>query len=76
MSKLVQLTDVGARWMAQPIIDFLADNGITATVTSDDCGGVDPALNFVRGTYIMVIEEALETAQQLMKDWDEAVIIE
>jgi hypothetical protein len=36
---------------------FLASAGIESFVISDDCGAVDPALEYGRGTHLLVAEE-------------------
>ena len=73
---LTTLTSVPHAALAQPIIDFLKDNNIFATVNSDDCGGLDPSLAFSNGIYVMVPQEQLEDARTLYEAYQSAPIIE
>ena len=71
-SSFVSLTSSPQRALAQPIVDLLKDNGIEASVKSDDCGGVDPALNFVNGTHVMVPLFELGRSRELLGAWEAA----
>jgi len=62
----VSLTTTPHRALAQPIVDLLQDNEIHAWVKSDDCGGVDPALNFANGTHVMVPRAKLDLSRELL----------
>ncbi len=66
------LTRAPQRALAQPIVDLLQDHEINAWIQSDDCGGVDPALNFVNGTHVMVPRGALERARELLAEFQAA----
>lgn len=76
MSNFVQIAFVTQRVFAEPIVHFLADNGISARVQSDDCGGVDPALNFTSGTRIQVASEDAVRAKELIDEWEAAPFAE
>ncbi|TNE43590.1 MAG: hypothetical protein EP343_32765 [Deltaproteobacteria bacterium] len=69
MSDLILLTHAPNRALAQPLIDFLDYHDIEAIVQSDDCGGVDPALNFINGTRILVWKVDYERAQTFLEDF-------
>ena len=69
MSDLVVLTYTPNRALAQPLLDYLQYHEIEAVVQSDDCGGVDPALNFIHGTRVMVWQTDLERAQIFLEDF-------
>lgn len=69
MAELVVLTYAVNRALVQPIIDFLQYHEIEAMVQSDDCGGVDPALNFVHGTKVLVWNKDLERAKIFLEDF-------
>ncbi len=62
----VTLTLAPQRALAEPIAELLQDHGIDAWVNSDDCGGVDPALNFANGTKVMVPRADLDQSRELL----------
>jgi len=68
MSNWVALERVPNRTLAQPIVDLLADNDIPARVQSDDCGGLDPALAFVLGTWVEVPAEHADAARAVVAE--------
>ena len=70
--RFVSVASVPHRALAQPLVDLLLDHGIAAWVNSDDCGGVDPALNFVHGTHVMVPEHEVVQAAALVKQFEDA----
>ncbi len=72
MAEPVTLTTVPGAVFAAPLIDFLRDNGVEAFSRADDCGGVDPALGFANGTDVLVPDEQLTQAKQLLADWEAA----
>lgn len=71
-SMFVSLTTAPHRALAEPIAELLQDHGIHAWVKSDDCGGVDPALNFVNGTHVMVPRTDLEHGRELLAEFEAA----
>ena len=64
--RFVSVAAVTHRALAQPLLDLPVDHGIRAWVNSDDCGGVDPALNFVNGTHVMVPDVDRVRAEELV----------
>jgi len=70
--RFVSIAAVPQRALGQPLVDLLQDHGIPAWINSDDCGGVDPALNFVNGTHVMVPEADVPRAQQLVHEYENA----
>ncbi len=70
--RFVSVAAVPQRALGQPLVDLLTDHGIPAWINSDDCGGVDPALNFVNGTHVMVPEADLQRAEQLVARFESA----
>lgn len=63
-----ELTYVDSRIQAQPLLDFLQQNGVDAQFTDDDdMGGLNPALAFAHGTYIAVPTEQLDHAKSLIE---------
>jgi hypothetical protein len=57
MDSRVVLRTFNYRHEAEVVRGFLASAGIDSFVISDDCGAVDPALEFGRGTHLLVAEE-------------------
>ncbi len=70
MADLVQLTETKNPVLAQPILDLLRENGINAAVFSDAAGGNIPSIAFVSGTRIMVPENELGRAREIMSRWE------
>ena len=66
------MASVPMRALGQPLVDLLRDHGIQARINSDDCGGVDPALNFSNGTHVMVPEASAARAAQLVAEYESA----
>ncbi len=69
------LTFVDNPVVAQPLLDFLRDNGIEASLREeDDLGGLNPALAFVHGSYILVTAEQLAQAEALVAEYRAAPV--
>ena len=68
MAQPVVLREFSYRAEAEIVREFLEANGIEAFVTSDDCGSVDPALQFARGVQLMVAEEDREPAERAIAE--------
>ena len=68
MSNFVVLRTFGSRHEAEAAHSVLAGSGIEAVVASDDCGAVDPALSFARGVQLVVAEDDLARALEVMAD--------
>ena len=70
MADLIQLTETRNPVLAQPIVDLLRENGINAAVFSDDAGGNIPPVAFISGTRIMVPENELGRAREILSRWE------
>jgi len=46
---------------------FLADHGIESTISVDNIGGMNPAMNFSAGVKVLVDENDLAKAQELLQ---------
>lgn len=65
----VVLQSFGTRFEAESIKILLEANGVAATVSADDAGGAYPHLLIgVGGANVMVQEEDLERAKQILAD--------
>lgn len=64
--KLVELKEYTVRTEAEMVIDILTHNGIEAMLKSDDLAGLNPSLGLVSGYQIMVKENQLEEARNLI----------
>jgi hypothetical protein len=61
------LIGVDNAMVARPLMDWLRQNGIHASLAeSDDMGGTLPSLAFVHGTYIQVPPQQHEEAKHLI----------
>lgn len=69
--KFVSLVSFPDRMMANLTANMLRGSGILVQVRSDDAGGVDPALALVNGVELLVPEEQLAMAQDLLADASE-----
>jgi hypothetical protein len=56
-----------ARYEAELAQSVLETNGIETLISSDDAGGVGPALAFTRGVQLLVKEEDIQKAEELLK---------
>jgi hypothetical protein len=68
MDTRVVLRQFSYRAEAEIVRELLEANGIDAFVVSDDCGAVDPALQFGRGTNLLVAECDVARADELLQD--------
>jgi hypothetical protein len=66
MSTFVVLRTFNSRNEAESVQAILSGSGIETLVESDDCGALDPALGFGRGVQLLVAEEALDRAADVM----------
>ena len=75
MSDRIVLREFSSRAEAEIVRELLESASVEAYVTSDDCGQVDPALQFARGAKLWVAEEdearAEEAITQGMAAWGE-----
>ena len=65
--KIYTFTD---RYEADLAQGLLEANDIEAVTYADDCGSVDPALTYARGVRLMVREEDIEKAKEILTDAD------
>jgi hypothetical protein len=66
--KFVFLTTYPDRMIANLTANMLRGSGILVQVRSDDAGGVDPALALINGVELLVPEEQLAMAQEILAD--------
>ena len=66
MADMVVLTTVDTRYEAEVLRTALAAAGIDSQIISDDCGAVDPALGFGRGTHLLVSSSDFEQAKEVL----------
>jgi hypothetical protein len=67
----VPLVSFPDRILANLTANMLRGAGILVQIRSDDAGGVDPALALVNGVQLLVPEEQLSMAQDLLADASE-----
>jgi hypothetical protein len=72
MTGTVVLRRFSYRHEAEAARSFLDGHGIEAWVTSDDCGSVDPSLGLVRGACLIVADEHVARAEELLDAGGEA----
>ena len=51
---------------AEVVRSVLEGSGIEAITNSDDCGALDPALGLVRGVNVLVADDQLEQAENVL----------
>mgnify|MGYP002630466127 CR=1 FL=1 len=61
--------------LAQPMLDWLHRNGIEARLSSDDAGGLNPALAFVHGVWLVVPERQHSQAEALAAQFERALTL-
>ena len=66
MNAFVVLQEFRSRVEAEIVKALLVSNGIEALVVSDDCGAVDPALQFGQGVRLMVMAADASEAHMLL----------
>ena len=66
MDSRVVLRTFSYRHEAEVVRGFLASAGIESFIVSDDCGAVDPALEYGRGTHLLVAEEDRRRAAEVL----------
>ncbi len=65
--KIYTFTD---RYEADLAQGLLEANDVYAVTSADDCGSVDPALTYARGVRLMVREEDIDKAKEILIDAD------
>jgi hypothetical protein len=68
MDDRVVLRSFSYRAEAEIVCELLGANGIEAFVNSDDCGAVDPALQFGRGAEVLVNARDRDAAERLIEE--------
>jgi hypothetical protein len=66
----VKITTFSDRYEADLAQGLLEANDIEAVTFSDDCGSVDPALAYGLGVRLLVREEDVERAKEVLVDAD------
>jgi hypothetical protein len=74
MASRVVLRTFNYRHEAEVVKGYLQARGIESFVISDDCGAVDPALEYGRGTQLLVAEEDLRRAMDALAASDAAAV--
>lgn len=69
MSETAVAARVSSTVEAQLIVGMLEANGITAAVSADDAGGIEPQLQ-LSGVRVLVSNDDLAKAQELIADSD------
>ena len=67
MGRMVTLKIYPSVIEAELAHQFLADQEIKTTIQVDDVGGMQPSLNFTVGVKLMIDENDLEKAQELLQ---------
>jgi len=67
----VPVAVVGSRTEAELIVGMLRSNGLTAVVSADDAGGVEPQLQW-QGVRVLVASSDEAAARQLLAEADNA----
>jgi len=62
----VVLRTLNSRHEADWVCELLRAGGIEATVVSDDCRAIDPALTFANGAHVLVGRADLERAEEIL----------
>lgn len=68
MSYRVVFREFSSRGEAEVTRELLVAAGIEATVISDDCGSVDPALQFGRGVFLLVSQDDVQRAELVVEE--------
>jgi hypothetical protein len=64
--KIVELTNAPTQFAAEAIVAQLEAEGIKATVAGDDAGGWEPGLGFAEGYRVMVFENDVPRAREIV----------
>lgn len=68
MGYRVVFREFSSRGEAEVTRELLVASGIEATVISDDCGSVDPALQFGRGVMLLIAAEDVARAERVVDE--------
>ncbi len=67
MGRIVTLKIYSSIIEAELAHQFLAENEINTTIQVDNIGGMQPSMNFTVGVKLMIDENDLEKAQELLQ---------
>jgi hypothetical protein len=67
----VPVTVVNSRTEAELIVGMLRNDGLTAAVSADDAGGLDPALQTTDGVRVLVAPSDVASARRLLAAADD-----
>ena len=67
MGRIVTLKIYSSIIEAELAHQFLAENEINTTIQVDNVGGMQPSMNFTVGVKLMIDENDLEKAQELLQ---------
>lgn len=67
----VLLATYGSRPEAEVVVALLRSEGIEAIVLTDSAGGFEPQLDMIRGVRVLVAEEDLSAAREIVEGIDE-----
>ncbi|MEY3015522.1 MAG: hypothetical protein RIT45_4257 [Pseudomonadota bacterium] len=70
-----RLRPVAMPVLAQPLLDWLRKHGVDARLSSDDAGGLHPALAFVHGVWLVVPESQRPQAEALAAQFDRSLTL-
>ena len=73
--RLRRLAYIDLPVMAQPLLTWLRSQGIQAQLSSDDAGGLNPALAFANGTWLLVPEDQLPRAEALHAQFERSLTL-
>jgi hypothetical protein len=68
MSELEEAVRVGSSFEAQLIVGMLEAHGITAIVSADDAGGLEPQLQVTDGVRVLVAGPDVSAARALISE--------
>ena len=74
MMGMVEVGAFGSKFEAELVKAILfEEEGISAVVTSDDCGGLHPSMHLVAGVQLLVRPEDEAVARELLSDIEPGV---
>ena len=68
MDQRVVFRQFSSRTDAEIVRELLVANGVEGFVVSDDCGSVDPALQFACGAHLLVDANDLSEAERIVTE--------
>ena len=70
-----KLRQIAMPVLAQPMLQYLRDEGVDARLDSDDAGGLNPALAFVHGVWLVVPGDQVDRATMLLERFDRSLTL-